>query len=229
MSIELIVFDIAGTTVNDDDGVNRCVRAALAGYGRIVSASQVNAVMGLPKPEAIALLAEQAGPPGGSQADLAAIYRDFEARSIQFYEHDPSVFEVEGTSRVFGTLKQGGMKVAVDTGFNRAITQVILERLGWLGGGLIDASICSDEAPRGRPHPDMIRSLMARFRITDPSRVGKVGDTPADLLEGNNAGCGLNVGVTSGTHARHELASYPHTHLVNSIRDVPGLLGLAIA
>ena len=30
MKIELVVFDMAGTTVNDDDGVNRCVREALA-------------------------------------------------------------------------------------------------------------------------------------------------------------------------------------------------------
>ena len=28
MNIELVIFDMAGTTVNDDDGVNRSVRAA---------------------------------------------------------------------------------------------------------------------------------------------------------------------------------------------------------
>ncbi len=28
MSIHLVVFDMAGTTINDDDGVNRCLRAA---------------------------------------------------------------------------------------------------------------------------------------------------------------------------------------------------------
>ena len=27
MEIELVVFDMAGTTVNDDDSVNRCLRA----------------------------------------------------------------------------------------------------------------------------------------------------------------------------------------------------------
>ena len=33
MRIELVVFDMAGTTINDDDGVNRCVRAALEQAG----------------------------------------------------------------------------------------------------------------------------------------------------------------------------------------------------
>ena len=59
MNIELVVFDMAGTTVNDDDSVNRCLRASLAAAGLSVTAAQVNAVMGLPKPSAIAILIEQ--------------------------------------------------------------------------------------------------------------------------------------------------------------------------
>ncbi len=50
MEIELVVFDMAGTTVNDDDSVNRCLRSSLAAAGLSVTAAQVNAVMGLPKP-----------------------------------------------------------------------------------------------------------------------------------------------------------------------------------
>ena len=59
MEIELVVFDMAGTTVNDDDSVNRCLRSSLAAAGLSVTAAQVNAVMGLPKPTAIAMLIDQ--------------------------------------------------------------------------------------------------------------------------------------------------------------------------
>ena len=31
--IELVVFDMAGTTVNDEDSVNRCIREALGAVG----------------------------------------------------------------------------------------------------------------------------------------------------------------------------------------------------
>jgi phosphonatase-like hydrolase len=229
MDIELVVFDIAGTTLNDDDSVNRCVRDSLARFGYQVTAAQVNAVMGLNKPEAIATLLERVGGQRVSHELVSEIHRDFEVRSMQFYAHDPSVHEVEGTTRVFLRLRQAGIRVALDTGFNRSITAVILERLNWSRDRLIDASISSDEVTRGRPHPDMVLELMNRFHLADPRRVAKVGDTPADLLEGRNAGCGLIVGVTSGTHSRSELEPFPHTHFVDSVRDVPALLGLELA
>ncbi len=53
MAIELVVFDLAGTTVDDGDAVNRCLRATLAAAGFEASSEEVNNVMGLPKPEAI--------------------------------------------------------------------------------------------------------------------------------------------------------------------------------
>ena len=89
---------------------------------------------------------------------------------------------------------------------------------------MIDADVASDEVPRGRPHPDMIRLLMSRLGIKDPSRVAKVGDTRADLEEGANAGCGLVIGVTSGTFTREELRTYPHTHILDSVAEVPTLV-----
>jgi phosphonatase-like hydrolase len=226
MGIELVVFDIAGTTVNDKDSVNGCVREALEAAGLSVTAAEVNAVMGLPKPEAISILVKNSGMQDRLGDQVPAIHRDFVARSIAFYQHDPSVYEIEGTTRVFQTLRNAGVRVALNTGFDRSITQVILDRVGWSQNRSIDASISSDEVPRGRPHPDMIRALMDRFGIADPRRVAKVGDTPADLLEGQNAGCGLIVGVTHGTHTRQQLEPYPHTCLIDTIAGFPGLIGL---
>jgi phosphoglycolate phosphatase-like HAD superfamily hydrolase len=75
----------------------------------------------------------------------------------------------------------------------------------------------------------MIHELMRHFGITDPAHVAKAGDTPADLEEGTNAGCGLVIGVTNGTHSRVQLGRYPHTHLVDSVADVPRILGIAAA
>ncbi len=59
---------------------------------------------------------------------------------------------------MFQTLHRAGILVALNTGFDRSITQVILDRLGWSNSRSIDATICSDEVPRGRPHPDMIQA-----------------------------------------------------------------------
>jgi Predicted phosphatases len=91
---------------------------------------------------------------------------------------------------------------------------------------LIDASVTSDEVDRGRPHPDMIRRLMLKLDFTDPRRIAKVGDTPADLLEGKNAGCGLVIGVTQGSCARDQLERFPHDYLIGSVAELPELLGV---
>jgi phosphonatase-like hydrolase len=227
MDIDLVVFDMAGTTVNDDDSVNRCLRAALGAVGLTVVASDVNAVMGLKKTEAIVTLIERSGQFDSLGGRIDSIHRDFVARCIEFYERDPSVHEVPGATGVFKRLRGNGIRVALDTGFDRSIARVILERLGWSDGGLIDASICSDEVARGRPNPDMILRLMAELGIAEPQRVAKVGDTPADLHEGFNAGCGLVVGVTRGTHTREQLERHPHTHLIETIALFPGLVGLS--
>ena len=120
------------------------------------------------------------------------------------------------------TLRHAGMKVVLNTGFSRAVVDVLLDRLVW--PDLIDGSVASDEVPRGRPHPDMIRHLMRQLGIEDARKVAKVGDTPVDLEEGSNAGCGVVIGVTTGSFTLAQLQAYPHTHLLDSVRDVPGVV-----
>ncbi len=222
--IDLIVFDIAGTTVRDDDSVNRLFRAALNRAGIDVDPAEVNHVMGLPKPVAIERLLTQTGRwPEPDQ--VAVIHDDFVHAAREFYRSDPSVGEIEGATELFQILERAGIKVALDTGFSRPIVDVILDRLGWRGQSYLATTICSDEVFRGRPAPDMVQAVMQQLLIRDPRRVVKVGDTPSDLLEGNAAGCGVVVGIVGSTHSRAELARFPHTHLIDSIRGlIPSVL-----
>jgi phosphonatase-like hydrolase len=226
MKIELVVFDLAGTTVEDGDAVNKCFREALSNAGLAVSAEAVNGVMGLPKPEAIRALIESSGRRGALLDRVPEIHANFVARMVSFYQTDRAVGEVPGAGETFARLQRAGIKVALNTGFSREIAGPLLRRLGWQRGELIDATVTSDEVARGRPHPDMIRHLRVRLGVLDPARVAKVGDTPADLLEGVNAACGLVVGVTGGTHTREQLEKYPHSYLIRTVADLPALLGV---
>ena len=129
-------------------------------------------------------------------------------RTVQFrealiarYQEAGAIAPAPGALRVFSALRNAGIRVALDTGFSRDILDTILTQLGW-ADGTIDCSIASDEVERGRPHPDMIFRAMRLLGVTDPSQVAKVGDTPADVMQGLSAGCGLVVGVTCGTHSR---------------------------
>jgi phosphonatase-like hydrolase len=222
--IELVVFDMAGTTVHDGDAVSTCFRAALANVGVVPALEAINAVMGYHKPEAIRKLLADAGQPCGER-EVDAVHADFDARMRRHYEIDPAVREIAGAKAVFTELRRKGIKVALDTGFGRPIVDTILRRLQWMES--VDATVASNEVPRGRPFPDMIRHLMAKLDVDDPKRVAKVGDTSVDIEEGINARCGLVVGVTTGSYTRAQLESYPVARVVDSVRDVPGLLGLA--
>jgi phosphonatase-like hydrolase len=217
---ELVIFDMAGTTVHDaGNPVHRCLRDALASAGVAVTHEQVNAVMGYPKPDAIRQLLIS-----GSESRVQEIHAYFVERMIAHYRTNPSVREIEGASLVFVTLRSAGIKVALDTGFSRDIADVIIERLGWRL--LLDGSVTSDEVPRGRPHPDMVLALMARFGIASAASVAKVGDTPSDLFEGTAANCGWVIGVCEGSHTEAELAPHPHTHLLSNITKLPALWGI---
>jgi phosphonatase-like hydrolase len=181
--------------------------------------------MGIPKPLAIGQLIAHSNKPELAER-LDAIHTDFITRMIRFYRTDPSVHEIAGSSDVFRRLRAAGVKVALDTGFSRDIVDVILDRLRWNNSEVVDATVASDEVSRGRPRPDMIVKIMRDLGIDDVKRVAKVGDTPSDLQEGTNAGCGLVVGVTGGSHTADQLEPFPHTHLIGSIVELPALLRL---
>jgi len=222
VGIRLVIFDIAGTTVKDPDGVGSCLKAALTADGVPWEANEVNAIMGIPKPMAIASLLRTAGLPEDA-ARIAAIHEDFRARMIEYYRTEPSVEEIEGASEVFSELRKMGILVGLDTGFDRPIVDALLQRLGW-DSSVVDVTVTSDEVAHGRPYPDLVFRAMELAGVTDIREVAKVGDTPSDLNEGTAAGCALVIGVTEGTHSYDQLVVHPHTHLVPNVRSVPALM-----
>src|SRR5262245_26914125 len=224
--IELMVFDMAGTTVSEGGAVYQCLRDTLEANGLWVAAESLNEVKGMDKYEALRILIERSDMREELLPGLDAIHEDFVERMIEFYRSDPSVGETPGAGETFRRLRRAGVKVALNTGFSRDIAQTLIDRLGWERDRLIDASVTSDEVERGRPSPDMIRLLMLKLHVADSRRIAKVGDTPADLLEGRNAECGLVIGVTQGSSTREQLGQYPHDHLIASVAELPKLLGV---
>lgn len=225
-TIELIVFDMAGTTVSEGGAVYQCLRDTLAANGLELSAKSIDEVKGMDKYEALRILIEKSAMREQLLPGLDVIHEDFVERMIEIYRRDPSVGEIPGASDTFRRLRQAGVKVALNTGFSRDIAQTLIDRLNWERDDLIDASVTSDEVDRGRPSPDMIRLLMMKLGVMDARRIAKVGDTPADLLEGRNAECGLVIGVTKGSCAREQLERFPHDHLIGSVAELPELLGV---
>lgn len=229
MHIDLIVFDMAGTTVLDGDAVSHTLRQALAGAGVRASREQMTSVMSsLPNPAAIAiLLAEFRGQEAASPSAVEAVHADFRRRILWYYESHPAVSECDGASELFAWCHRHGIRTGLDTGASRDLAEAVIARMRWRDRGLIDATVCSDEVPRGRPHPDMIHRLMADTGVADPSRVMKVGDTPMDIQEGRAANCRFVVGITTGTHSAEALQAHAPTHVIAELLELPDLLATA--
>ncbi len=217
--IDLVIFDLAGTTVRDRGEVPAAFSAALGAHGIELSAAQINNLRGASKRQAILGLVPE-GPQHVQRA--AEIDAAFRSHLAERYQRD-GVEAIDGAERTFGWLREQGIRVAFNTGFDREITALLLAALGW-NNGTADAVVCGDDVAQGRPAPDLIFKAMAAAGVTRVDRVAAVGDTALDLEAGHRAGVRWNIGVLTGAHDRARLERAPHTHLIDSIADLPRVL-----
>lgn len=222
MPIKLVVFDIAGTTVQDEESVMLAFQSTLKKHGYEIPVKEVAPLMGYKKIDAIRILLENNEPDADKVTDefINTIHNDFVEQMVVFYNTSPNIAAFPHTEKTFTTLHNKGIKVGVNTGFPRIIANAVLHRLQWLEKGLVDFVITSDEVEYGRPYPFMIQKMMADSGITDPLEVVKVGDTEVDIHEGQNAGCKYVIGVTTGAFTREELEPYNPTHIIDDIAEV---------
>lgn len=213
---DLVVFDFAGTTVRDRGQVPQAFIAAMAGEGVVLTPERVAMFRGASKRQAIEDLLPR-GPDRARHADQ--IYAEFRHR-LEERLHDEPFDELPGVAEAFAWLARRSVRLALTTGFERAIALPVLASLGW-DVGVFAAVVCADEVPRGRPAPDLIQEAMMRAGVNRADRVANVGDTVLDLRAAHAARVRWNIGVTSGAHAHAQLVLEPHTHLLASVAELP--------
>lgn len=226
-TIDLAIFDIAGTTLDDGGSVLAAFRGTLERFSLPYEEQELQAVRGANKLQVFrqfATRAHGAGPEAVRAAREA--FAAFNEELLHEYRTGP-LNEVPGTAETFAALKERGIKLATNSGFPRDIAETIISRLGWRA--LLDAEVCGDDVPAGRPAPFMIYLAMERAGVTDVRRVLAVGDTPLDLQAATNAGCGGVVGVLTGSHGVETLGATRHTHLLPSVATLPALLDAEFA
>lgn len=218
-TIELVVFDMAGTTVEDRDEVLKAFMFAVEKHQLGASEEEVNARMGASKAEVFRYFVERRD---GNGKRTEEVYRSFREALEQGYLEN-GVRPIPGTEETFAELRSRGIRIVTTTGFYRKVTDLLLETLGW-NEKVLDASICADDVPAGRPAPYMIFRAMEAVGVQDVNKVINVGDTPFDMLAGCRAGCRGVVGVLSGSHHAESLGKVRHTHLIGSVAGLPALL-----
>lgn len=222
--IRFVLFDLAGTTVRDGPpGESLVVRAlgeVVRGAGARVPEDVLVAERGRDHERAIRdILREWRPVPAVTAAEVSELFARLNQRLL---DQVADMTEVPGAAATFRFLHEHGMRVGVGSGFPRALIEAVVASLGWQEQGLLDYVESTGTIGAGRPDPGMIRDVMARFGITDPRQVLKVGDTVVDVAEGRNAGT-WTVSVLTGTQGRAALEAARPDFILESVADLPAL------
>ena len=220
--IRMVALDMAGTTVSDSGAVEEAFQGALDAMGLTAGnlaedpESYVRRTMGQSKIEVFTQLA-------GGDRHIAAQANDAFERVFAEAVARGEISAMTGSEDVFTYLREHDTRICLTTGFAPATRDLVIRTLGWEGS--VDLAVSPADAGRGRPWPDMILTALLRLRIDDVAEVAVVGDTASDLQAGTRSGASMVVGVLTGAHTRAELGLAPHTHIVDSVADLPALLG----
>ena len=219
--IELVVLDMAGTTVRDDGVVERAFQRAAERTGvasRLPwedALAYVRTTMGQSKLDVFTHLA------GGDAVAASAATAAFEQAYGELVVEE-GVEEIAGAADVIRGLRADGITVALTTGFAPVTRDAILSALGW--HDLVDFALSPIDAGRGRPAPDLVLTAALRARVTSVDRIAVAGDTTSDVQSGLRAGAGLVAGVLTGAHDRATLEAAGAHHVLASVAEFPALL-----
>ena len=219
----MVVFDMAGTTVDENNIVYKTLQKVINEAGYNFSLAQVLTTgAGKEKLQAIKdiIALEVAEPDDTAANEIYHLFVDELATAYDSFEIKPQ----PAAEETFKLLRDRNILVVLNTGYNEKTAVNILEKLRWETGKQIDGLITASDVQNNRPNPDMILLAMQRFGIENASEVVKVGDSIIDIEEGKNAGCSLSIGITTGAHTYEQLVSANPDHIIHHLQELLPLI-----
>lgn len=221
MKPELVAFDVAGTTLNDNGVVIHAFKVAFEAtqpeLWPIKGQEWTQYALDTMGQSKIHVFTELLG-------DVEQAHRANVAFEEAYVSHiaDVGISPIAGTNETFAFLKSSGIKIALTTGFSRTTLDFLIDHVGW--HEVVDITVTPEEAGRGRPHPDMLNFATNQLAIDDTREVIVIGDTASDIQAGLAFGANRVMGVLSGAHSRDVLEFAGATHVINSVADLPSLI-----
>jgi len=218
---ELVAFDVAGTTLNDNGVVIHAFKVAFEAtqpeLWPIKGQEWTQYALDTMGQSKIHVFTELLG-------DVEQAHRANVAFEEAYVSHiaDVGISPIAGTNETFAFLKSSGIKIALTTGFSRTTLDFLIDHVGW--HEVVDITVTPEEAGRGRPHPDMLNFATNQLAIDDTREVIVIGDTASDIQAGLAFGANRVMGVLSGAHSRDVLEFAGATQVINSVADLPSLI-----
>ena len=220
-TIQLAVIDMAGTTVADDGLVVSSFEAAATAAGKPEDGAErkharqyVLDTMGQSK---IVVFRALFGAEDLAQRANAAFESAYEAAI-----DDGHAKPIDGAADAITRLRDGGVRVALTTGFSGSTQEKLLAALGWQD--IADLVLAPGDGVRGRPYPDLILTALMRLGADAVVNVAALGDTSNDVDSALRAGCAIAAGTLTGAHDEDQLRAAGATHVVGSVTDFTDLI-----
>lgn len=215
-SVKLVIFDMAGTIINEKGIIYKAIERTLKNIG--IKPFNQDSWYGKDKKE---VLYNQIKKNTNDPHLIYNIVNNAEKELVKELENEyfsnKNIKLINNTVDIFNSLRFHNVKVALNTGYPKDLQKKLINHFDLENN--IDAYVSSEEVKFGRPYPYMIYNLMEQCEISNVKDVIKVGDTINDILEGKNAGCRKSVGVLSGAGKKEELQKITK-YIIDDIYDI---------
>ena len=201
--LKALVLDWAGTTVDFGSmAPARTLQQAFARFGIPVTDAEVRRDMGLAKRDHIGRILSA---PRVREAwcglrgvlptpnDVDAVYEVFIPLQLSCLAEYSTL--IPGVAAAVDRARQRGLKIGSTTGYTRAMLDLLVEHSA-KAGFRPDCNVSPDDVESARPAPFMLYENAVRLQVFPLGAVAKIGDTPADIQEGLNAGA-WTIGVAA--------------------------------
>lgn len=251
--LEALVLDWAGTTVDFGSlAPARTLQRLFANAGIHLTEADIRRDMGVPKKDHIrtvlsmprvgeAWQAHYGHPP--TPADTDAMFESFLPLQLSCLAEYSAL--IPGVAESVQRFRQRGLKIGSTTGYTRSMLDLLLE-ISAKAGYVPDCSLAPEDVGVGRPAPFMLYENAVRLQVYPMAAIAKVGDTPADIKEGLNAGTwsigvagtGNGIGLSHAefqalpaserralvSRSRHELERAGAHYVVDTLADLDPVL-----
>jgi pyrophosphatase PpaX len=147
--------------------------------------------------------------------ELASAYREFYAPLHSELKAFPGMLEL------LRDLDAEDRRLGIVSAKRHDVVQLALDALGF--SDTLDVVVGSDEAPRGKPHPDQILVALERLGAK-PDETAYVGDAPFDVAAAKAAGVHA-IGVTwGGIHTRERMEAEGPDAVVDTAEELHAAL-----
>jgi phosphonatase-like hydrolase len=221
--IRMVVFDMAGTTVNEDNVVYKTLQKSINEKGFNFSLFQVmEQGAGREKLQAVKSILKAYAQIEDEKIS-EEIYQHFIIHLTEAYKN-LNVLPQPGAVELFQHLKRENILVVLNTGYNRETALNLIEKLRWQKGKEYEELVTATDVKANRPEPDMIWLAMKNLGIENAGEVVKVGDSIIDIEEGRNAGCRFCIGITTGAHNFKQLQTANPDYIINNLLELSPII-----